>query len=347
MVLVVAPCDGAFQQEARKLPGVAATACASYPALNLPGGQALSTVRGGNGRTTTFSMAPVRFGFFELFGVRPLAGRLFQRDHGEDAVLTDPKATAPPTVIINLTAARALGFADPAAAIGKPLYWAQGRPGPSPAAGPPPLVPSRIIGVAPDMPASVRVAADPSFYFVGPASFFVCLRLTGQDMPATIRAIGATWKRTNAGEPLNQLILSQFRQSQYLDLVIQSGTIAICAGLAVLIACLGLFALTAYTTERRTKEIGVRKAMGARTSDVVFLLLWQFTLPVLAATAIAVPLGFLAMQWWLHGFVYHPPLSAWIFVLAAAAAVAIAWCTVSWQSFVVARGQPAGARRYE
>jgi putative ABC transport system permease protein len=119
------------------------------------------------------------------------------------------------------------------------------------------------------------------------------------------------------------------------------------AGLAVLIACLGLFALSAYTTELRTKEIGVRKVMGADTLDVVLLLLWQFTLPVLAATAIALPIGFLIMRWWLSGFVYRVPLGAWTFVLAAVAAVVIAWLTVSWQSFAVARAKPAGALRYE
>src|SRR6185437_14490375 len=106
------------------------------------------------------------------------------------------------------------------------------------------------------------------------------------------------------------------RLGVYLDLVIQRTAIAICAGLAIVIACLGLFALSAYTTERRTKEIGVRKAMGADTRDVVLLLLWQFTVPVLVATAVAIPLGFLAMNWWLRSFVYHAPLSAWIFVLA-------------------------------
>jgi putative ABC transport system permease protein len=77
------------------------------------------------------------------------------------------------------------------------------------------------------------------------------------------------------------------------------------------------------------------------------LLLWQFTLPVLAAAAIAIPAGFLAMDWWLRGFAYRVDLSAWTFVLAAVAGVLIAWATVSWQSFAVARAKPVGALRYE
>jgi putative ABC transport system permease protein len=348
LVAVVAPCNGPFHDEVRKLPGVASTACSSYTALDMPGGRSLQGVQLAGGRKTTFADGPVNYGFFELFGVKPLAGRVFQRDHGADGVLYDPRTDAQPTVVINQTAAHDLGFSDPKEAIGKSLYWSRFKTGAGPSVAPPPAAPSQIIGVVPDMSANVRVATDPTFYYVDPAaSFFVTVRLTGQDIPDTIKAIADTWKRTNPGQPYNSLWMSQFRLGQYQDLVVQGTTVAICAGIAVLIACLGLFALSAYTTERRTKEIGVRKAMGANTGDVVLLLLWQFTAPVLVATAVAMPLGFLAMNWWVRSFVYHAPLSAWIFVLAAAAAVAIAWCTVSWQSFTVARAKPAGALRYE
>ena len=121
--------------------------------------------------------------------------------------------------------------------------------------------------------------------------------------------------------------------------MIQGETMAICAGLAILLACLGLFALSAYMTERRTKEIGIRKAMGAGTRDVVLLLLWQFTIPVLAAVAVATPVGFIAMSDWLRQFAYRAPLTPWTFVLAGVAAVVIAWLTVWYQSYAVARGQ--------
>ncbi len=199
------------------------------------------------------------------------------------------------------------------------------------------------------MPATVRTATDPTFYYVVSQQQLgvLSVKLTGQDMPGAIKAIAATWKKTGNTQPLQEIFLSQFRLALYLDLIIQGVTIGICAVLAVLIACLGLYALSAYTTERRTKEIGVRKAMGADTSQVVLLLLWQFTIPVLVATAIAIPLGVLAMGWWLNGFTYHVQLSAGTFVLAAVAGLVIAWLTVSYQSFVVARAKPAGALRYE
>ena len=202
------------------------------------------------------------------------------------------------------------------------------------------------------MPTTVRTATDPTFYLVGAdqltsVSMLSVKLTTAEDIPGTVKAIDDVWTRM-AGRPLlREFFLSQYRLSTYLDLIIQRTAIAICAGVAIVIACLGLFALSAYTTERRTKEIGVRKVMGADTAQVVLLLLWQFTIPVLVATAIAIPIVFLAMTWWLRGFVYHVPLTAWTFVAAAVAAIVIAWLTVSWQSFAVARAKPASALRYE
>ena len=344
IVGIFTPCDNAFPQEVRSLPGVKSVACSSMNALNTPNAKNIVAVQLGGGRKESFSVAPVDFGFFETYGVRPLAGRLFQSDHGEDHVLDDPNAMVQPTVVINETAARTLGFANPKDAVGRQMIWQRFvKPGTQVNA------PSRIIGVVPDMPETVREATDPIFFFVSPKKQLgiLSVRMTGQDIPGTLKAITRVWKATNGSQPIQQIFMSQYRLNLYLDIIIQGVTIAICSLLAVLIACLGLFALSAYTTERRTKEIGIRKVMGASTSDVVKLLVWQFTIPVLWAIAIAVPLGFWAMNEWLHHFVYHVELSVWSFVLAAVAALVIAWATVSYQSYIVARAKPATALRYE
>jgi putative ABC transport system permease protein len=339
---VLTPCHAAFPGDARKLAGVAAVGCSSLYALNTPTYSFIDPIRVPGGAMVNFDMAPVDFGFFEVFGVKPIAGRLFSRDHGQDGVLADPNNVAAPSVVINETAARNLGFSDPRAALGRRITWGN-HSGRGPA-----TYTSEIVGVVPDLPVTVRTATTPTFYIVAPDLSVVSIRMTGQDLPGTIRAIEAAWKRTEGWSgPMGEIFLEHSRAALYLDLIVQSGTVAFGAGLAILIACLGLFALSAYTTERRTKEIGVRKAMGADTAHVVLLLLWQFTLPVLAAAAIAIPLGALAMNWWLKGFTYHVDLSAWTFVLAAVAAVVIAWGTVSWQSFMVARAKPAAALRYE
>jgi putative ABC transport system permease protein len=322
----------AFPDEVRRLAGVGEIACSSMRAAVSGEGFIRVLV---HGQRESFVEAPVDFGFLELYGLKPLAGRIFSREHGQDGTFFDPNAVGHTTAVINEAAARRLGYSDPRAAVGHILTYPTRRP-------------SEIIGVVPDMPPSVRTATDPTLYYVYPrVSDVLSIKLTGLDIPGTLKAIDRAWKGTGHAKPIQETFLSQYRLSLYQDLIVQSTTIAICALLAILIACLGLFALSAFTTERRTKEIGVRKAMGADTRQVVILLLWQFTIPVLIATAIAIPIGFLTMDWWLHGFAYHVTLPVWTFGLAAMAAVGIAWCTVSYQSFMVARARPSSALRYE
>jgi putative ABC transport system permease protein len=344
IVRVLGGCSKAFPDAVRRLSGVSAAACSALNALNTPNALNDVAVEVGAGRRENFDIAQVDFGFLELYGLKPLAGRFFSRDHGEDGVLMmDPKTPVQPTVVLNEAAARRLGYADPKAAFGHSMTWANYANPDHPA-----MKPSQIVGVVPDMPMSVRSATHPIVYYLArPRLDVLSIKLTGQDLPGTVKAIDRAWKSTGHPQPIQEAFMSQLRINLYLDLIVQSATIGACAGLAVLLACLGLFALSAYTTERRTKEIGVRKAMGADSWQVVLLLLWQFTIPVLIATAIAIPIGFLAMDEWLHGFAYHVDLSAGTFVLGAVAAVGIAWLTVSYQSFIVARAKPGGALRYE
>jgi putative ABC transport system permease protein len=122
---------------------------------------------------------------------------------------------------------------------------------------------------------------------------------------------------------------------------------AVFATVALFIACLGQFGLSAFTAERRTKEIGIRKAMGAGPGAMVRMLLWQFTRPVLWANLIAWPAGYFVMNHWLRGFAYRIDLAWWMFVLAGGVAVCIAWLTVSVHAFSVARARPVEALRYE
>ena len=130
-------------------------------------------------------------------------------------------------------------------------------------------------------------------------------------------------------------------------MITQGVVLAVCAGLAIFIACIGLFALAAFTTERRTKEIGVRKAMGASTLDVVRLLLWQFAQPVLWANLIAWPAAWWVMNRWLQGFAYHVDLSPWYFLAGGGAAAMIAVLTVLGHCIAQARAKPVQALRYE
>jgi putative ABC transport system permease protein len=127
----------------------------------------------------------------------------------------------------------------------------------------------------------------------------------------------------------------------------QGKMFGIFVGIAIFIACLGLFGLAAFTAGRRTREIGIRKVFGARVRDVVFLLLWQFSVPVLIANLIAWPVAWYYLHGWLQGFAYRISLSPIYFVGAGMAALAIAWATVFVHTRRVAGANPIRALRYE
>jgi putative ABC transport system permease protein len=206
-----------------------------------------------------------------------------------------------------------------------------------------------VVGVVPDFTlGTARTAIRPTLFFVDPhLARFLVIKLDRERIPETMDALRRLWRQTGHDRPPGIIFESQSIQALYRDVITQGVALGICAGLAIVIACLGLFALAAFVTERRTKEIGVRKAMGASSSDVIRLLLWQFTQPVLWANLVAWPGAFFAMDYWLHGFAYRVPQPAWLFAAAAFAAALIAWLTVSFQSWMAARARPATALRYE
>ena len=348
VLVVPSACGSALSREAAAIPGVKALACTSNSAMQLSGGNAVGIGRGQS--FMTIGRGEVGVGFFELHGLRPVAGRFFSKDHGEDVLLDRPNASPElqPSIILNEAAARRLGFARPADAIGKSILWMRPSPALPPNTFPTPR-PSQVIGVVPDYTlGSIRSVIPPTMFWVDPAQLpLLTLKLDRNRIPEALQGLARLWRATGQQGPPDFTFESRSVQDLYKDVIAQEIAIGICAGLAILIACLGLFALAAFTTERRTKEIGVRKAMGASTFDVMRLLLWQFTKPVLWANLIAWPVALWAMDHWLKGFAYRVDLPPWLFLLAAAMAVLIAWLTVSTHAWLVARARPATALRYE
>lgn len=344
------PCAQVMRDEVRKLPGVRAAGCASATGLNLS--HSSDAITAGNRKIPNVSQAAVDFGFFEVFGLKPIAGRLFQQSRPADGAWDNPDASPP--LVINETAVRKLGFASPQAAIGKTVLW-HGEWDPTKSQGGftiPPTRPSEIIGVVPDFTLdSVREPIAPYMYHIGrnlpPDSVAMAIKLDGRQLPETMAAITAIWKRVGEGRPMLSYFVDRFTLRLYLDTIIQGTTVAIAGIIALTIAALGLFALSAYTTERRTKEIGVRKAMGASTADILKLLLWQFTKPVIWANLIAWPVAWLLLRWWLSAFAYHVDLAPWTFAAAGLGTLLIAWGTVFVHALNVARSKPVGALRYE
>ena len=341
-------CRSAFATEVAALPGVKSLSCADGVALGRGMSNNIVTLPDRSQRTV--QAANVDVGFFELHGLTPLAGRFFSKNQGQDMVLDRPLAgpEAQPTLVLNESAARLLGFARPADAVGKTVSWTRWSASSDPSKLPPPR-PSQIVGVVRDFTlGSIRTPIEATAYHVEPSlTGRVLVKLDGRRLPETLAAIDRLWRRTGNANAVTLAFEDQSVQALYQDVITQGVVIAVCAGLAILIACIGLFALAAFTTERRTKEIGVRKAMGASTLDVVTLLLGQFSQPVLWANLIAWPVAWWAMNRWLGGFAYRVDLPLWLFLAAMALAVVIALATVSTHTWLVARAKPVGALRYE
>ena len=337
MLLVAGACDEATEHQIQALRGVRAAACSA------PYNQSHVLVQRTDGAKLAFSRTWVDFGYLELYGLRPLAGRFFDDSHGADSVSPDATASFQPNVVINETALQQLGFQRPADAVGKAIFWIRGADLRSP-----PL-PSTIIGVAPDFSATAsREKIDPVIYLVDRSTLnMLNVKLDGHKIPETLASIDRVWKEVNASRPISRVFLNQIMQDQYRDVIRQGVIFAVFSALALFLACIGLFGLAAFATERRTKEIGIRKAMGADSSDIVRLFAWEFSKPVLWANLLAWPIAYYWANRWLNGFAYHVELRVWMFLAAGGIALLIALITVSGHAFLASRAKPVTALRYE
>lgn len=346
MLLIPAPCvPNAFEAEVAALPGVKGAACSMMAPLynTFSVGARLP-----NGRDAAIFSNSIGFDFLELYGFKPLAGRFFSREYGSDAMsAADDRPDRVEAVVINETGMRDLGFAKPVDAVGKTFSWAHVKSGMDGLFFT--VHPARIIGVVEDFPmGSIRSRIEPTAYYVEPdQQSYINVKLKGDDIPETIKALGGLWRKSGHPGRFNSFFLNQVVQARYRDVTQQGQLFGTFAAIAILIACLGLLGLAAFATERRTKEIGIRKVMGASTADIVRLLLWQFSRPVLLANLIAWPVAWWAMNRWLSGFAYHIDLSIWLFLAASGAALLIACATVLTHTLIVARAAPVTALRYE
>jgi putative ABC transport system permease protein len=285
------------------------------------------------------SLMDVRVGdhYFDTFGARLVAGRLFDRSRpADDRALRANGSTAPFNVVLNRMAVGLLGFASPQAAIGKTIEGDASI---------------TIIGVVDDLRfRGPRQAISGTFYRLDTRPLndaFITMRYSG-DPQRMADNVEAAWKRIVPTEPFEGRTIEENLYKAYYEEDTRRGRLfTMGAVLAIGIGCIGLYGLAAFDTERRIKEIGIRKALGASTRDVLQLLVTKFLRPVLLANLIAWPLAWVAMQRWLSAFDDRIGLSPLYFLLASAIAVLIAVATVIGQSWRVARAEPARALRYE
>ena len=276
------------------------------------------------------------FDFPQVYRMRLLSGRLLSASRGSDASSgdADDGFQNGRNVLINAAAARRFGFSV-ADAPGKSITVRNAR-----------MTVAGVLGDA--MMDGARENSAPLIYYNNPAHLDTfSIRVKPGRTEAALAAIDRTWHEFAPTVAVRRHFLNQFFDRLFATDARQGQMFGIFVGIAIFIACLGLFGLAAFTAERRTREIGVRKVFGAKTRDVVRLLLWQFSIPVLIANLIAWPVAWYWLHSWLQSYANRIALSPVYFLAAGAAALAIAWATVIGHSIAVARSNPVHALRYE
>ncbi|MFC2164694.1 ABC transporter permease [Acidobacteriota bacterium] len=270
----------------------------------------------------------VDYDFIDSFGIELAAGRNFHRQFS-----TDAKSS----MIVNEATIRELGYSSPEEALGTKLktgfYSFEGT----------------IVGVTKDHHiSSFHEEIEPMAMVYRPDYFYtIATKIQSHDIQKTLGFIEKTWTRFIPEYPftfsfLNESIDRLYRKEEQTAKIVRTFSI-----IAIFIACLGLFGLTAYTAERRTKEIGIRKVLGATVSNLIVMLSSEFTKWVLIANIIAWPVAYLATNQWLQNFAYRTSIKFWVFVSAAGLAFLISLLTVSYQAIKAAIANPVDSLRYE
>ncbi|PSJ40425.1 ABC transporter permease [Allosphingosinicella deserti] len=320
----------------RTLPGVVSVGAADVAPGGAGGGNIdVVEMPGQSPNAPMLRMFSVGPDFFRTYGPRLLAGRLFDDAHGADDSSDWRKWDQGRNIVINRGAVTTLGFRSPADAIGKTV------------GGPRPRT---IIGVIDELRFfSPRTPEGAAYYIYirdHPAQPIAAIRFTGDPQPM-LEAVQTTWRRIAPQVPFKadtaDRQLADFYEADERALHL----LAVGAGLAVLVGCVGLWGLASFNTARRVKEIGIRKTLGASSADIVRLLIGQFLRPVLLANLLAWPLAYFAARTWLAGFNDRIPLSPLFFGAASLIALSIAVLTVLGQSLRASRAAPGWALRHE
>jgi putative ABC transport system permease protein len=267
--------------------------------------------------------------FLDTYGIKLVAGRNFSREYS-----TDKKA-----VILNETLVKSLGWENP---IGKTLRMTEMENREFIE------VPYTVIGVVSDFHfQSLHQKIRGHILRFTDDFYRVSVKLRPESISTTLSSIENIWKELESQYPFNYSFLDDtfdrfYRTDQRLGEIFLAFTL-----ITIFIACLGLFGLASFSTEQRTKEIGIRKVLGAGVSRIVLLLSRDFIRWVIIANAIAWPIAYIAMHRWLSNFAYRIDLSLWLFIISGFLALIISLVTVSFRTFKAASINPADSLRYE
>lgn len=277
----------------------------------------------------------VDYDYVKTMGMRIIDGRDFSTDFPSDSS----------AVILNQSALRFFNIEkDP---LGKKIstYDANNSDG-SPDRNS--LISWTVIGVVEDFHfESLKQNISPLGLFLNQSTGTVSFRFEAANSKDVIAAVEKTWKRIAQGQPFQYSFLDEDFARMYSSEQRLGKTFAVFASLAIIIACLGLFALTSFTAEQRTKEIGIRKVLGASVSSIVVLLSREFGKLILIAFVLAAPIAWYATTWWLKSYTYKVEIGVLVYVIAGLFAFGVAWITMSYQSIRAARNNPVTSLRSE
>ncbi|MEO9804557.1 MAG: ABC transporter permease [Reichenbachiella sp.] len=280
-------------------------------------------------QSRVIEIARVDHDFVETLGIKMADGRFFSKEFLSDST----------AVVMNMAAAKIFGYENP---VGDKIYTYGGSQ------EEPVVMDLKIIGVVEDFHyRSLRDNITPLLFFLGDRSGFAMFKVNANNIQQTIADIENTWTEIAPGQPFTYSFMDQKFDSMYEAEQKIGQIFSVFAILGILIACLGLFGLAAFTAEQKTKEIGIRKAMGASITGIVVMLSKNFIKLVIVSFVVAVPAAYYAMGYWLEDFAYRTELKPLTFVVVGVIAFAIAWLTMGFQSWKAARMNPVQSLREE
>lgn len=266
--------------------------------------------------------------FIRQYGITLAAGRAFQKE-----LVSDQGAA----FVVNETAVKKFGWGDPEEALGKTLLSGYGR------------AQGEIIGVVKDFHFfGLQQAIGPLIIHIRPDLFrYITLTLSTENIGRTISSIKNTWADLFPGIPFDYFFLDTYFDRLYREEVKVAALVRLFGLLAISIACLGILGLTAHTTQRRTKEIGIRKVIGASAARILALLIGEFIKWILLANLIALPAAYFILNKWLTEFAYRMGFSIWFLLIPGAFILGLAAITVSYHTIKAATANPIDSLHYE
>jgi len=316
----------AFKNEITRNPFISiATASFGTPASGAGSGRTFIPEGFPEGETLHLETLFVDYEFIQTFGLKLEQGRNFSRNFSTDVQ---------EAFILNETAARKLGWDDP---IGKRLELEDTE------------IKGKVIGVVKDFHYdSVEYAIAPMVLTLLPFQIsFVSARVQMDQLPQTLAFLESNWKEFSPEYPFEYFFINEEFEIYYNFERRLGNLFTYCSILALLISCMGIFGLASFTAEQRTKEIGIRKVLGASVQGIIYLLSKGFVKWVLVANIIAWPLAYFVMNKWLANFAYRINIGLWIFALSGILTLLIALLTVGYQSVKTAFANPIDSLRYE